>query len=268
MSSNAERRAPLSAEAWIHALQHRHRAAFTSAEFLKAVRALSARYVERRSSMRGGPLDSAGKRAAFGAFYAPLHFLTAREIVRRQPPPAPLHRIVDLGCGTGAVSAACALEQAGRPRVTGVDVHPWVLDEAMWNWRQLGVDGAAQRGDLVRATERLQSHARAAEIAATGVVSGWSANELSHEALARLLPALIDLGRRGAYVLVIEPLAKSAVPWWREWADAFAGAGGRADEWRIGDALPPVMQELSDAAGFRRDALTARTLTLAGQAPL
>jgi hypothetical protein len=68
---------------WIDTLQTRHRAALTSSEFLKAVRALSARYVERRSTLRDrSPLDSAGKRAAFAAFYAPLHFLTAREIVR------------------------------------------------------------------------------------------------------------------------------------------------------------------------------------------
>ena len=27
------------------------------------------------------PLDSAGKRAAFAGFYAPLHFLTTREVI-------------------------------------------------------------------------------------------------------------------------------------------------------------------------------------------
>ena len=70
-------------EVWLAALQHRHRAALTSAEFLKALRALSVRYVERRSELRSrSPLDSAGKRAAFAAFYAPLHFVTTQEVVR------------------------------------------------------------------------------------------------------------------------------------------------------------------------------------------
>jgi methylase of polypeptide subunit release factors len=101
-------------EAWIDALQQRHRAALTNSEFLKAVRALSARYVERRSSIRErSPLDSDGKKAAFAAFYAPLHFLTSREIVRQLSlHEAPISRIVDLGCGTGVVSAAWALDYA------------------------------------------------------------------------------------------------------------------------------------------------------------
>jgi len=69
--------------AWLTALQDRHRSSLTSAEFLKALRALSARYVERRSQLRDrSPLDSAGKRAAFAAFYAPLHFVTTQAVLR------------------------------------------------------------------------------------------------------------------------------------------------------------------------------------------
>ena len=54
----------------------------TRSEFLKAIRALSARYVERRGALPDrSPLDSAGKRAAFAGFYAPLHFLTVRAVI-------------------------------------------------------------------------------------------------------------------------------------------------------------------------------------------
>ena len=84
-------------------------------KFLKAVRALSARYVERRAGLADrSPLDSAGKRAAFAAYYAPLHFLTTREVVRASGAASAdsIDRILDLGCGTGAASAAWALEQS------------------------------------------------------------------------------------------------------------------------------------------------------------
>ena len=57
-----------------------------------------------------GALDSAGKRAAFALFYAPLHFIAVTEVIRalatsREAPAT----ILDLGCGTGAAGAAWAL---------------------------------------------------------------------------------------------------------------------------------------------------------------
>src|SRR4051794_40832473 len=68
---------------WCEALIARHTASLSRPEFLKAVRALSARYVEARGRLADrSPIDSAGKRAAFAAFYAPLHFVTMREVVR------------------------------------------------------------------------------------------------------------------------------------------------------------------------------------------
>src|SRR6185503_19840169 len=60
---------------WLRALEQRHLANLTRQEFTRAVRALSARYVERRGQLPDRSLlDSAGKRAAFALFYAPLHF--------------------------------------------------------------------------------------------------------------------------------------------------------------------------------------------------
>jgi methylase of polypeptide subunit release factors len=154
---------------WVAALQTRHRASLTTPEFLKAVRALSARYVERRSELASrSPLDSAGKRAAFAAFYAPLHFLTVREIVRALAA-TQVARIVDLGCGTGAASAAWARDDEAKPPddavlgagrrvlLSGIDSNAWAVDECRWNWRQLGARGDVRRGDLVRAAESLHS---------------------------------------------------------------------------------------------------------------
>jgi hypothetical protein len=61
-------------------------------------------------------------------------------------------------------------------------------------------------------------------------------------------------------VLVVEPLARSAAPWWAGWQHAFAGAGGRADEWRFRIELPEIVAKLDRAAGLDHRELTARSL--------
>lgn len=245
-------------EAWLEALQQRHRSALTTAEFLKAVRALSARYVERRSTLgERSPVDSPGKRAAFAAFYTPLHLITVRAIVRALGAPSP-RRIVDLGCGTGAASAAWALEAAAPPHLLGIDRDPWALEEARWNWRQLGLRGETRRGDVLRTCERMLQ--QRSLIAGTGVVAAWSLNELADEARARLLPLLLELARRGAALLIVEPLAGAATRWWPEWDTAWRAEGGRSDSWRFDPELPPSLRALDESAGFRRDALTAKSL--------
>jgi hypothetical protein len=285
----------LDLDAWLAALQLRHRSTFTSSEFLKALRALSVRYVERRSELKDrSPLDSAGKRAAFAAFYAPLHYLTTQHVVRALASGltagGSIGQIIDLGCGTGVASAAWAMEQprsrttsasAGRrtrasddqrqrpdherrrpgsPALLGIDSHPWALAEARWTWGQLGLTGETRRSDLVTEAERLIGR-RPTALTNTGVVAGWSVNELDSGSRRRLLAALLALITAGAAVLVIEPIAQSAVPWWSEWAAAFGEGGGRADEWKFDTALPPVLSALDDAAGFRRRGLAARTLS-------
>jgi methylase of polypeptide subunit release factors len=131
---------------WLEWLVARHTAALTRPEFLKAVRALSARYVERRADLpRRRAADSAGKRAAFAAFYGPLHFLIVCEIVRRTGLAGVTADVVlDLGCGTGVAGAAWALSARDAPlAVVGLDRDRWALDEARWNWHRLGVWGSA-----------------------------------------------------------------------------------------------------------------------------
>jgi hypothetical protein len=249
---------------WLAALRDRHRSSLTSAEFFKALRALSARYVERRTTLsQQSPLDSAGKRAAFAAFYAPLHFLTVREVVRAlRGFSTGADLVVDLGCGTGAASAAVALEQTRRPDLGGVDLHPWAVAETRWTWKQLGLHGTVRRQNLVTAAEQLIKSRRKRPSPQTTVVLAWSVNELPAHDRRRLLPILLELSERDANVLVIEPLARSTVPWWDEWARAIVAAHGRADEWRFDIALPPELAALDEAAGFQRETLGARTLTL------
>jgi len=255
------------ADAWLSAVVGRHTRALSSPEFLKAVRALSARYVERRAVLSTrSPTDSAGKRAAFAGFFAPLHFLTTRAVVRALGAGAqPISRLADLGCGTGVASAAWALECARRPRLAGIDREKWALDEAAWNWRELGLLGRARRDDLVRAAGSLDRPVKG-ETGPGGVVLAWSVNELDDKSRRLLLPALVALADRGTPLLVIEPLARDATPWWDDWAGVWRQRGGRADEWKFDEPLPAVLARLSEAAGFRRQALGARSLWLPGRA--
>lgn len=231
-------------------------------DLLKAIRALSARYVERRADLRDrSPIDSRGKRAAFAAFYAPLHFVTTREILRAlNVRAADLDRIVDLGCGTGAAAAAWALELTSPPRVVGIDRDRAALEEARWNWHQLGVRGQTRQGDFVREAVRAAERSRRAHPGRQGVIAAWSVNELESQPRSALLDAFLSLMRSGTAVLVIEPISRRVSPWWPAWAEAFSRAGGRADEWRFESALPEPLARLSESAGFRRDELTARSL--------
>jgi Methyltransferase domain len=252
-------------EHWLAAVEARHRSALAPREYLKAVRALSARYVERRTALPDrSPLDSAGKRAAFAAFYAVRHLLTVQEAVRAlgagRTPPA---EIVDLGCGTGVASSAWAIACESRPRITGVDTHAWALTEAKWTWATLGLAGRTRRADLVAAAERLAARP-GTPARRTGVVLGWSVNELPPGARPRLLDALLRCVAAGATLLILEPVARAAAPWWDQWAAAIAQAGGRADLWAFDVRLPEMLERTRAEAGFAGGPLTARSLYATG----
>ena len=266
-------------DGWIDALVERHAASMRRPELLKAIRALSARYVERRAELPGrSPLDSDGKRAAFAIFYAPIHFVTTRGIIRQLAGAGQVRAIADLGCGTGAAGAAWALEtrhRAPRPdtatadpderrvvQLVGVDASAWAVSEANWSWQRMALRGRARRGDLVATALDLAFSGRE-HGATTAIILGWAVNELDSEARARLLPALINRGRQGAPVLIIEPIARRLIPWWDDWARAVEAAGGHAAEWRLAEPIPSRLANLDEAAGFQRDALTARTLSFA-----
>jgi len=239
---------------WLAALEARHRANLSFAEVRRGLQALSSLYVERRGRIASGAaFDGAGKRAAFALYHGPMHFLVVREVVRAlsAAEPAP-SRILDLGCGTGAAGAAWALEARPRPLVEGVDRSGWAADEARWTLRALGLRGRAHAGDLDRALLPGRGGA---------VMAAFAANELEQAPRQRLLVRLLDAGRAGARVLVVEPVSKRIAPWWHEWATAFAAAGGREDEWRFPAALPEALALLGRAAGLdHHRELLARSL--------
>ena len=246
------------AAAWLSALETRHLANLRPVEVARALRALSSAYVERRDRLaRGAALDGAGKRAAFALFYGPLHFLVMRAIVRALGAAAPpIDLIADLGCGTGVAGAAWALECAPHPRVFGIERHPWAADEARWTCRTFGLDADIRCGDLSRVRFPVRVSA---------VVAAYTANELSEDARAALLREVMAAHARGTRTLIVEPIAKSPVPWWPGWADAVCAAGGREDEWRFHIALPGITGRLGRAAGLDHRELTARSLYLANR---
>jgi hypothetical protein len=240
--------------AWLAALDERHLANLTPSEVGRALRALSSCYVERRGKLgEGGALATAGKRAAFALFYAPVHFFIVREVVRAlRIPSGALREIHDLGCGTGSAGAAWALERPGAS-VSGSDRHPWAVAEANWTYRQLGVPGRAVQHDVQRV--------RINPSETTGILSAYTVNELTDAARDALLPRLLDARTEGASVLIVEPIARRLTPWWRTWESAFQAGGGRADEWRFPAALPPRQRGLAKAAGLNPQELTARSLS-------
>jgi hypothetical protein len=242
--------------AWFEALERRHLADLRVPEVTRALRALSSSYVERRRSAVPATLDGAGKRAAFALFYAPLHFLTVTAVVEALGAATPSPReVVDIGCGTGVAGAAWSLAAGGRPTVVGIDRHPWAVAEARWTFRELGLRGRAIQGDLARLPRLRRGDA---------VVAAYALNELSGIARETVEARLIEAASDGVRVLVIEPIARSAAPWWDRSARRWTAAGGRADEWRLPMELPRLVEQFDRAAGLDHRIVTCRSLYLPG----
>ena len=242
--------------AWLEALESRHLASMSFPELRRALTALSALYVERRGVRleRGDALGSAGKRAAFAFFYAALHFESVRTAVRGLGAacPAPA-AIVDLGCGTGVASAAWAIECGRAGRIEGIDRNGWALTEARWNWSRLGLSGKTRRGDVASARWECDRPA---------IVLAYAANELDEPTRARLLERLLAAAKEGTRLLMVEPLARRAVPWWESWAERIRRAGGREDLWRFSWRTTPTLALLDRAAGLDHRQTGARSLWL------
>jgi len=240
---------------WFEALESRHLSRLTFAEVRRGLQALSALYVDRgRRLGAGAALEGAGKRAAFALFYAPLHFLLVRSVVRRLGGAGAEPRsVLDLGCGTGAAGAAWAVGAGSGCRVSGVERSGWAVAEARWNYRALGLRGAALQGDLSKTPLPGRG---------SGIVVAYTVNELNDAARASLLDRLLAAGARGARLLVVEPIARRPFPWWETWSAAFRAAGGRDDLWRIPVQLPERLRLLDRAAGLDHRELTGRSLTI------
>jgi len=248
---------------WIADLETRHLRDMTPTEVARALRALSSTYVERRARLSGrGAFDTAGKRAAYALYYAPRRFLTTAHIVAALTGPRPV-RLTDLGCGTGAAGAAWVCQAGDGSSVTGLDVHPWAVDETRATYRAFGLDGIARRGNAADGAGRRQGRRRDEAGPTPAVLLSYVANELTDDLRRDLLERLIDAAAAGTQVLVMEPVSRRTSPWWPVWVRAFLAAGGRHDEWRMSIAPPPVTLALGRAAGLDAVSATGRTLWLA-----
>ena len=243
---------------WIAGLEARHLSELTFREVSRALRALSSAYVERRATLdRGAALSGAGKRAAFALFYAPLHFLLTAHIVRHLPGACePLVTLVDLGCGTGASSAAWATQVSGTRRIVAIDRHPWAIGEAAATYRAFNLHATTQRADIV--TAKLPPGGAA-------ILAAFALNEMEDAARDRVLDTLIDRARRGDRMLIVEPVAGFVARWWNRWRDVVERSGGRADEWRVRVELPAIVAKLDRAAGLRHREITGRSLWIKGK---
>jgi len=240
---------------WIQSLETRHLADLTFSEVSRALRALSSTYVERRRRLtERSALAGAGKRAAFALFYGPLHYLLVREIVRALPGAAVgSPTLVDLGCGTGASGVAWAYECSRRPRVVGVDRHPWVLGEAARAYRHFGLSARICHDEVASVSLPKPP---------ASLLAAFTLNELRDAPRDGLLRRLVERTSRGDQVLIVEPIARLAARWWNKWRDIFVTAGGRGDEWRFRVDLPAIVAKLDRAAGLDHRELTGRSLWL------
>jgi precorrin-6B methylase 2 len=237
---------------WLEAVTERHTKNLTFQELRRAVQALSSLYVERRGRIgRGTAFDGAGKRAAFACYFAPLHFLLVREIVRAVGAETTRARtVVDLGCGTGVAGSAWALELNPHPKVMGFDQSAWALQEAKWTYKTFGL----------QATTRLLDAPSLQVTPDTGVIAAFVINELSESLRDRLLRDFLDGIKQGAPILVIEAIAKRSLPWWTDWKNQWEAAGGFEGEWRFHAGLPERLSLLDKAAGLNHRELTGRSL--------
>lgn len=247
-------------EAWVEACFRRWLGELKWSEIARALGALSNDYVRRRARVEAGDiLAGRGKRAAFALYYAPRHYVLVRALLGELEPEARRRpQIVDLGCGLGVAGAAWAAHGGGPVTLFGVDLNDWALGEARTAARAMGFDAHFVHCPL----ERLRWPASPAAI-----VAAFTVNELADSARTALRVELLARHARGSAVLIVEPLALRAVPWWQDWTTAFEDAGGRAVEFRLpqADALaqtPERVVALGRSAHLDPSELGARALWL------
>lgn len=256
-------------DAWLADTVRRHSRVLEFREIRRGVQAVSALYVQRRegADLAARAIEGRGKRAALATFYAPLHFLTAHHLLAGLGPArlGAVTRVLDLGCGTGAAGAAAAATfaaaGAAAPRIVAIDRSGFALAEARATYAAFGLAARTARGALPAALPA----AGAGDL----LVAGWAVNELDEGARAGLLERLRRALGAGARLLLLEPLAGPATPWWRAWADALAGCGVDEPREKLRVALPDWLARLDAAAGLDHRVLGARVLVgpLADAAP-
>jgi RNA polymerase sigma factor (sigma-70 family) len=104
--------------------------------------------------------------------------------------------------------------------------------------RRAGIsDTRRPRADEARKSRRRARATGLETDARSGVILGWSLNELGDPDRARAIDLIISLSARATPIAVIEPIATRLVPWWPAFAGRVAKAGGRVDEWKFDAAL-------------------------------
>ncbi len=254
--------APAGFDKWYSALEGRHLKELTFQEVRRALQALSSLYVERRAGVDRA-LESAGKRAAFALFYAPLHLLQIHHVTSKLGAGSSPSTIVDLGCGTGSAGIGWALSAPSdcRPTITGIDRNQWALGEARWNYDFFGLRGRTVKSDAARLSSA-DTQLGLKPGGLLGILLAFAVNETEERPRAILLNRLLERGSGRRAVLIVEPVARRVSPWWAEWKDAFESAGGRADEWRFIPDMPERLRLLDKAAGLNHQELTCKSLWL------
>jgi SAM-dependent methyltransferase len=249
-------------DAWLADAVARHSRELEFREIRKGVQAVSHLYVTRREGVDLGAraLEGRGKRAALATFFGPLHFVLVHQALRALGPArlGPLRRVLDLGCGTGAAGAAAAAtgfpggSASDGPEILGLDRSGYVLAEARRTYAHFGLAAETRRGQIPAALPAVG--------AGDLLVFGWSVNELPDRARRDLRDVLDDALARGARVLLLEPLAGPASPWWRAWADGLTRFGVVEPRLKFSLELPDWIARLDKAAGLDHRTLGARVL--------
>jgi hypothetical protein len=248
-------------EAWVTALFTRALADLRWPELRKGVQALSALYVHGRDRGDLAPraAEGRGKLAAFQCVFAPLHLLTARALVGAVPPPTSPYvwptQILDLGCGSGAAGAGVALAVAAcapAPRVDGVDRVAAHLPHARGTYAAFGLAHRVHAGTMPGAV--------GAPAAGTLIVLGWSLNELDPTARAATVHAVVRGLRKGAGLLLLEPLSTQISPWWRQLVEQLADEDAQEHVFKQRIPLPRELADMDRSAGLDHQVLGCRAL--------
>ena len=147
---------------------------------------------------------------------------------------------------------ACAHAAPAAPvSVTGIDRHPWAVDEAKRTYRELGIHGQARAGDVGRLPPLRSNGA---------IAAGYVLNELSGPVRRQLEDQIVAYAAKGTRVLILEPIARAITPWWDDTVARMATVGGRADEWRFRAEVPDLVARLGKAAGLDYRELRLRSI--------
>lgn len=235
---------------WLDALLARHQEALTFQELRRCVKALSVSYTVRRHHLDAQKPLTRGKRAAFCAYYTPLHIeLIARALGAMGA--AKPRNLLDLGAGTGAATLAFLATVGIEKEARLIDTAPWALDEARIHLSARDCPHLVRNG-LWRAKDLDQLGRRDA------CVLAFFVNELLEQDREKLWEALLRAQTRGAHAYLIEPISRGITPWWGAWVKRALPYGGVASEGRWPINFPANFSLLGRAAGLDHRILTAR----------